>query len=195
MGGNASPLIADLYLSWCEYNFMQNLKGRNPILARKLNHIYRYLDDIACVNFRLFLDVTKDIYHNSLSLEKNDHDHTWDTFLDLLISIIRNRFRIGIYHKVDDFSFEVISFPFPDSNIHSSLGYKTFYTELVRFYRRCNNLKDFISRSKLIYSKLTKRGYIHDILYKWFKKFFLKYPVGVKYGVLDFRPLWAKIMN
>ena len=36
-------------------------------------------------------------------------------FWDLDITIEENRFITKIYHKVDDFDFEVVSFPFPTS--------------------------------------------------------------------------------
>ena len=70
--------------------------------------------------------MAKRIYHPSLVLEKSDHSSQWDTFLDLFIRIIDNKFIIGIYHKVDDFSFEVISFLFPESNVHTPSGHKCF---------------------------------------------------------------------
>ena len=40
-----------------------------------------------------------------------------DTFLDLDITLEENRFITKIYNKVDDFDFEVVSFPFPTSNM------------------------------------------------------------------------------
>ena len=32
-----------------------------------------------------------------------------------------------MYSKTDDFDFEVISFPFPESNIHSNITYSAFF--------------------------------------------------------------------
>ena len=89
----------------------------------------------------------------------------------------------GIYHKVDDFNFEVISYPFPNSNIYSSLGYSTFYSQLIRFHRLSNNKSDFLFPAKLIYLKLINRGYKFDLLRKSFMRFMNKYPVEIKYGV------------
>ena len=51
------------------------------------------------------------------------------------IRVVDGKFVTGIYHKVDDFNFEVINYPFPQSNIHSMLGYTTFYSQLIRFFR------------------------------------------------------------
>ena len=84
---------------------------------------------------------------------------------------------------MDDFNFEVISYPFPDSNIHSSLGYTTFYSQLIRFHRLCNNKSDLLFRAKLIFQKLINRGYKFNLLRSFFMRFINKYPVEIKYGV------------
>ena len=119
----------------------------------------------------------------------------YDTFLDLLIRVYKKQFVIGIYHKVDDFSFTVINFPFPESNIHSKVGYNAFYSQLVRFFRLCNNLADFLARVKLIYVKMYERGYSGDILYRYFVKCCSKYPVQQKYGVKDVQSLWRMSLD
>ena len=72
------------------------------------------------------MGISKDTYDNTLILEGRTCSYKRDNFLDLYIRVIDGKFVTGICHKVDDFNFEVISYPFPDSNIHSSLGYSTF---------------------------------------------------------------------
>ena len=98
------------------------------------------------------------------------------------IRVVDHKFITGIYHKVDDFNFEVISYPFPQSNVHSMLGYSTYYSQLIRFFRLCNNVNDFLFRAKFSYSKLVKRGYKHNFLLKYFKKFCSAYNIEGKYG-------------
>ena len=92
---------------------------------------------------------------------------------------------MGIYHKVDDFNFEVISFPFPCSNIHIQIGYSSFYSQLVRYFRLCNNVTDFIVRVKMLKDKLSSRGYSIETLRKNFLRFCLFYPAPLKYGSSD----------
>ena len=121
--------------------------------------------------------------NDTLILEGSTCNYKRDNFLDLYIRVIDDEFVTGIYHKVDDFNFEVISYPFPDSNIHSSLGYSTFYSQLIRFHRLCNNKSDFLFRVKLIYQKLINRGYKFNFLRKSFMGFINKYQVEIKYGV------------
>ena len=199
MGGNASPFIADLCLAWAEFSFMQELvKSKDPAdlaLAKTLSDNSRYIDDISVINYLRFGEDAKKIYHSSLILEESASGYHYDTFLDLNVRIFNNNFTIGIYHKVDDFSFEVINFPFPESNIHSKIGYNAFYSQLVRFYRLCNNIQDFAVRTKMLYSKLASRGYTSKILIRFFLKFCSRYPVDLKYGLPDGDALWSFVQS
>ena len=52
MGGNASPFIADLYLSWCEYCYMTKIVKTDYAMAKLLSYNWRYFDDICTVNFK-----------------------------------------------------------------------------------------------------------------------------------------------
>ena len=72
-------------------------------------------------------------------------------FLDLDITIDENRFITKIYHKVDDFDLEVVSFPFPTSNRSDHITYNSFYSQLVRFSSVCSksNNVDILSRNLL----------------------------------------------
>ena len=104
MDGNASPLIADLYLSWLEYQYLSKLvRNKDFNLLHKLKYNSRYIDDIITPNVENFLEIAKHIYPTEISLEQTDNDSLHDTFLDL---------DIKVFHKVDLFDFEVISFPF-----------------------------------------------------------------------------------
>ena len=146
-------------------------------MAKLLSYNCRYLDDICTVNFNYFGDIAKYIYDSILLLEGSAGSYKQDTFLNLYIRVVDGKFVTGIYHKVDDCNFEVINYPFPQSNIHSMLGYTTFYSQLIRFFRLCNNINDFLFRAKLSYSKLVIRGYIHSLLFKYFKRFCLAYKI------------------
>ena len=112
---------------------MTKLTKTDYNLAKRLSYNCRYLDDICTVNLKDFDTISKDIYDNTLILEGSTCSYKRDNFLDLYIRVIDGKFVTGIYHKVDDFNFEVISYPFPDSNIHSSFGllYVLFTTNQV----------------------------------------------------------------
>ena len=199
MGGNASPFIADLCLAWAEYCYMMELSKskdeEDQKLARALSNNSRYIDDISVLNYLGFGGLAKKIYHPSLLLEESTSSYHQDCFLDLNIRVYNQNFVIGIYHKVDDFNFEVINFPFPDSNIHSKVGYNAFYSQLVRFYRLCNNIYDFSTRVKLLFNKLEGRGYSANILKRFFLKFCSRYPCCEKYCMQDGHALWGFVFS
>ena len=144
-------------------------------LEKVLSYNCRYLDDI--INLQNFGDIAKDIYDNILLLKGSTCSYRQDTFLDFYIRVVDHKFITGIYHKVDDFNFEVINYPFPQSNVHSMLGYSTYHSQLIRFFRLCNNINDFLFRAKLSYSKLVKRGYKHNLQWKYFKRFCSAYNI------------------
>nr|NIQ20721.1 hypothetical protein [Gammaproteobacteria bacterium] len=191
MGGNASPFIADLFLAWREYKFIAENIKHNFSLVKSLSNNSRYIDDILVLNYLDFGYLAEKIYPTELILEKSSPSTQRENFLDLHIRIINKSFLTGIYHKVDDFNFEVINFPFPDSNIDTTLGYTTFYSQLVRFARLCSCGDDFFYRTKLTFYKLFNRGYDHDILKKYFFRFCTKYDWAVaKYNHSSKSSLW-----
>ena len=94
---------------------------------------------------------------------------------------------IKIYHKIDDFNFDVIIYPFPDSNISNFVGHNTFSSQILRFGRVCTLFTDFSFRVICMYNKLESRGYEDIYLTKYVFKFCCKYPdIVIKYGYSDF---------
>ena len=195
MGGNASPFIADLNLSWCEYCYMTKVVKTDYTLAKLLSYNCRYLDDICTINLQNVGAIAKDIYDNILLLEGSTCSYKQDTFLDLYIRVVDHKFITGIYHKVDDFNFEVISYPFPQSNVHSMLGYSTYYSQLIRFFILCNNINDFLFRAKFSYSKLVKRSYNHNLLLKYLKRFCSAYNIEGKSSEKNSGLLFSRMLK
>ena len=85
----------------------------------------------------------------------------------------------------------MISYPFPQSNVHSMLG----YSQLKRFFRLCNNINDFLFRAKFSYSKLVKRGYKHSLLLKYLKRFCSAYDMEGKYGEKNSDLLFSRMLK
>ena len=122
MGGNASPLIADIYLSWLEYQYLSNLVTNKDFnLLHKLKYYSRYINDIITPNVENFLEIATHIYPTEISLEQTHSDSLHDTFLDLDITLVNRRFCFKVFHKVDLFDFKVIFFPFLESNIPQNM--------------------------------------------------------------------------
>ena len=159
-----------------EYQYLSKLvRNKDFNLLHKLKYNSRYIDDIITPNVENFLEIAKHIYPTEIPLEQTDNDSLHDTFLDLDITVVNNRFCFKVFHKVDLFDFEVISFPFLESNIPQHICYNTFFSQLVRFSTICSNTSGFAERVHLIYQKLLKRNYDKKKLEKTFNKFTCHY--------------------
>ena len=179
MGGNASPLIADLFLLSLEFKFMRDLvDSKNPDklkLAKTLSNNSRYIDDILVCNYTYFIDIAKLIYPNSIPLSQSNTNDLMENFLDINITIENKQSILKIYHKVEDFDFHVINFPFPCSNINNSVTYNCFYSQLVRYCNICTKITDFRDRATSLYRLLITRGFDGKKLLRKFDQFRVNY--------------------
>ena len=194
MGGNASPLIADLFLANLEFKYMDKLVSSkspdNLRLAKKQSNNSRYIDDIAVCNMGSindFMGYSTNIYPASIPLTFGSLDNQRDTFLDLDINIEGTGFVTKVYHKVDDFDFEVISFPFVNSNLSERVTYNAFFSQLLRFFTICTKYCDFASRSSNLLNSLVNRGFSKYKLKSSFNKFVANYysMLTIKYNIED----------
>ena len=106
-----------------------------PFIYKPHGHVHtgNYIDDIITPNVENFLEIAKHIYPTEIPLEQTHNDSLYDTFLDLDITLVNNRFCFKVFHKVDIFDFEVISFPFLESNILQYICYNTFFLSWLDF--------------------------------------------------------------
>ena len=107
-----------------------------------------------------------------------------------------NKFQTNF--RLDDWGIScatLFSYPFPQSNVHSMLGYSTCYSQIIRLFRLCNNINDFLFRAKFSYSKLVKRGNKHNLQLKYFKRFCSAYNIEGKYGEKNSDQLICNIDN
>ena len=88
IGSNASPIIADLYLSWWEYCYMTKIIKTDYTMAKLLLYNCWYWDDICTVDLEYFDDIAKDIYDSTLLLESSVCSYKQITFLDLYIRVV-----------------------------------------------------------------------------------------------------------
>ena len=80
-----------------------------------------------------------------------------------------------MYNKPDDFDFEVINFPLPESNIHSNITYSAFYSQLLRYATICSSFIDLKNGCKILSQKLILRVFSANKLTWLFKKFGFHY--------------------
>ena len=99
------------------------------------------------------------VYPSELQLNKANTSDMEAAFLDLHLSISNDIVSTKIYHKRDDFDFEIINVPFLDGDIPCSISYGNFISQIIRFARASSHVADFNTRSKLLTQKLLKQGY------------------------------------
>lgn len=166
MGGNASPLIADLALSMMEFQFAKTEMATN----HEIPFWDRYIDDILAANCQRFMQIAPLIYHSVLVLKRTNATLKAAPFLDLSIDV-SNGLNISVYNKTDDFSFKVVKYGFADSNVHINVGLGTFYSQLVRFARISNKGQDFERRVLEIFMEFVDHGFSRDSLISKFFHF------------------------
>ena len=177
MGTNCAPLLADLFLYSYEANFIQNLlvhKKKN--IAQSFNFTYRYIDDVLSLSNSNFDKYLNSIYPAELEIKNTTESTRSSSYLDLQLHIgADGPLFTKLFDKRDEFNFPIINFPFLDSNIPSSPAYGVYISQLIRYSRACSRYKDFLSRSKLLASKLLNQGYNVDKLKVATKKFCGRY--------------------
>ena len=133
MGTNCAPLLADLSLYSYESELLDNMiRGGHRKLARSFNLCYRYIDDLIVLNSKKFGDYVKEIYPSKLTVEKANTSDDLANYLDLTFIIeSNNRLYTKLYHKRDDFYFQIVNFSFLLSNIPSSPSYDVYISQLI----------------------------------------------------------------
>ena len=77
--------------------------------------------------------------------------------------------------KLDDFSFDIVNFPFLDGDVPQRPSYGVYIFQLIRFARASSHVTDLNNRNKLLTAKLLKQGYRYHKLRKAFSKFYRRH--------------------
>lgn len=119
MGTNAGPHIANIYLHVYEFDSIQDLiEKRDEDTLKKLQYIFRFQDDLISFNdFGGLENYLELIYPKELIVNNTNISPRKCSYLDLLISIYRGKFRVKLFDKRTSFPFNVISCPFLEGNI------------------------------------------------------------------------------
>ena len=127
------------------------------------------------------------IYPSELQLNKANVSDAEASFLDLHLSISDGFVKTKIYDKRVDF--DIVNFPFLDSDVPRSASYGVYISQLIRFARVSSHVDDFNIRNKVLTAELLRQGYRYHKLRKAFSKFYprhfdihvvSKYHVGLK---------------
>ena len=134
MGTNCAPLLADLFLYSYEAEFIQTLiKSGKRHLAKSFCFTYRYIGDVLSINNPKFGNYIDDKYPAASEIKNTtDADHR-ASYLNLDLSYDRDKpLQVKLYDKRDDFTFNIVNFPFLSSNIPQSPAY---VSQLIRYAR------------------------------------------------------------
>ncbi len=177
MGSAASPMLADLSLTYLEYAYV--LGNADIKIWGK-----RYIDDILVANSDNFMELANNIYPMELPLKRTNPSIDKADFLDLSLSIANGRCHTSVFDKTDSFPFKVIKYGFADSNVHRKVGLGTFYSQCLRFARISDNVTDYQRRVQSCFHDLVNHGFeITRLICKFFL-FANKYrDILTKYGL------------
>ena len=196
MGGNASPMLADLSLAMLEYRFL----CKNHNIAREMRFTKRYIDDLLCIKTeaatKTVTEIASQIYPASLELSVTSNDNE-ATFLDSSIKINQNkRICIHVYNKTDDFGFEVVKYTALTSNISAKISYNVFYGELIRLARITNEFSNFSTRVKKLLDDFSKKGFPQIKLLQKINLFVENYgTILFKFGIFSKKDKWKFMKN
>ena len=177
MGTNAGPQIANVYLHVYEFEYVKSLiELGDESSLRKLRNIFRYQDDLISFNDEGLLNSSLDkIYPKEMVVNNTNISPCKCSYLDLTISIFRNKYLVKLYDKRKDYKFNVISYPFLDGNIPTNQSYGVFISQLVRFSKINSTFKGFVDDTRELVKKLTKQGFLLAALRNKFFKFYQSY--------------------
>ena len=162
-----------------EFDVQQKMLKIKYSVAKAMSHTFRYIDDIMPLNDKcLFESYRYQIYPEELELNRENVGYNTASVLEMQVDIIEGKFRVNVYDKRDHFNFKVFRFPSINSNVPDKTLYNVFYSQLVRFYRVCNNLDGFISAVKLLKSRVQEKGAKNKLLLNSFNRFWVHYDVS-----------------
>jgi len=177
MGTDCAPYLANLFLFAYEFDFLNStLKQKDFATLYKFNKCYRYIDDLLAVNNDGILEDFKTrIYPPELTLTCEDKNDLEVNYLDLALEVKNSSIHYRLYDKRDKFGFSIVNFPDLTGNIPTGQSYGVFISQLVRYARCCQNLKDFRERTMSLVKRLINQGFKFVKLCHTFAKFAKKY--------------------
>lgn len=171
MGIDPAPPMANLYLHYYEFRYMEQLTKHDYGAAKLYNLICRFIDDLIALNNKgHFAANIENIYPKELKLNKENKDDSTATYLDLDLKIEDKQIVTKTYDKRDAFSFEIVNYPDMSSNIPQNPAYGVISSQLIRYTKTCSGKDDFIDRLKVLIAKLKRKGYVTERIAKTIKK-------------------------
>ena len=129
-------------------------------LAISFNFSFRYIDDVLSLNNSKFDDYVERIYHFELEIKDTTDTVKYVSYLDLHLEIDNEgRLKTKLYDKRDDFSFQIVNFPFLCSNIPTAPAYGVYISQLIWYIRACISYLDLLDRRLLFTRRLSNQEF------------------------------------
>ena len=125
MGTNCAPL---LLICFCP-----SQKKKRYDMKDAFNSTSRYLDDLLNIDNILFEHMVHRKYPTELQLNKANASDTEAAFLDLNLSVHNDIVSTKICDKRDYFNFDIVNFPFLDSDVPQRPSYGVYIYQLNCF--------------------------------------------------------------
>ena len=171
MGTNSAPLLANLYLFYYEYKFLEKLPKDKKFHGKYFKLTYRFIDDLLSINNKYFREYISQIYPDDLELKETTENDKECLFLDIMMYNNDGGIKFKLYDKREDFEFNIANYPHLDSNIPLRPAYGVSVSRLTAFARVCTDFEHFDSRHSALFDTLVKQGYSKIKLKCTFLKF------------------------
>ena len=122
-------------------------KEKRYDMINAFNSTSRCLDGLLNIDNIHFEQMVHRKYPTELQLYKSNASDTEAAFLDLNLSIHNETVCTKIYEKRDDFVFDIVNFPFLDSDVPRRPSYGVYISQLIPFARAYSHVKDFNNNS------------------------------------------------
>ena len=126
---------------------------------------------------------TRDIYPTELELQKENNSNFCASFLDLYIYIENGEFHTRLFHKRDNFGFNIVRIPFYCSNVPNKMFYGSIGVEFLRISRATSKIVDLTRNCKQLLSRmLEQNGQMRRIKFSLRKMIQRHQEVFIKYN-------------
>ena len=198
MGVDDGPEIANLNLHQLEYQFLNELKKIDIYQARKLSFTFRFIDDISSFNSNDYIiENASRIYGNSVKLNKENDGLLCANVLDLTIMInpVSKHCSTCLFDKRRAFDFPIVNYPDLSGNISSKMSYGIINSQLLRFFKCCSELDDFIFNCNIFFVCLLEKGFKQHSIEDRFKSFLKDHKPHIKYSVNSAYSIFESVMG
>ena len=159
MGSDPAPFFANLFLYYYESKWIKNVQRSDLHKARKFANTFRFIDDLVAINDGSEFEKSfRDIYPVEMELGKENDGTNSATFLDLKISIIDNKFSLGLYDMRDGFPFFIVRMPYRSSNMPSMIFYSAIGAEILRIAKVTSDVQTFLVSARSLVYRMIRQG-------------------------------------